>query len=671
MAGDGAWARFLDTLGSKTKSTPDAPKTVRAALDNAPVRPEILLSFGIHGNILYPDAGYCEFDDPALAWERIQAWAACPLPVGFEVGIASLEELAKTRPVWDCLARHGVSFTNPLFAQPYLRIIGEASTLLQFRSGLDALRSRGLDVPAFCSSEHALHPQLPQLLAGFGIPAAVAVARLAGGAPTSYSPRVDWQGLDGTVIPAVVAQAGLPSGQTWHGKFFEELPSLVFAAVSRPDLDHVAFTNIEDFANPSPLAREIAGHLDELAKNGIRFVRFDELVSRLEPGRQVRWGIEDFPIKHLPASRAITAITRCEHELVNLEGIATMLAVHGAPVDPASLDGAWRDLLLAQNHDALVVPFTTPGLYSKMQSIEARDAWETRVTVEEYSLRLVDRARVAADHVLGEGDGIANWLWARDAIVNGAPVHLPPCSISPAGKLDRAASELLVLGPAAIRVDGPRARLDARGLEPGDGGSGTILDNDAMKVQLFPGPARAHVVVEVTPGSGASLVLEHVHDIAITYPFGAEPTTERRGHALHAWWIDREFVLVHEGTPYFTFDPVAAELSVHVPPGAHRFALGMASTLTGVFRHAWEVHHPPLPCPLPDAAQRDVHRFDHAGCVPVLLATRGGEIDATFLSIDGSVPCIDGAQPVDLRGNDVVATNAGTPWRIHRFLLGA
>jgi hypothetical protein len=224
---DTSWQEFLREVAKKTKSKSKDPKNLPAALNNALARPDIYLLHGIHGNILFPDAGYCEFDNPAKAWQHIQHWCDMvsrakgnlqswqdSFPVGFEVGIASLEEMAKTYPVWPLLQASGVDIINPLYAEPYLRHCAEESTMRQFEMGLDILNNHELGARVFASSEHALHPQLPQLLKGFGINFVFATARLAGGAPTSYHPRVTWEGLDGTEIDAIAQQSGLLNGHS-------------------------------------------------------------------------------------------------------------------------------------------------------------------------------------------------------------------------------------------------------------------------------------------------------------------------------------------------------------------------------------------------------------------------------------------------------------------------
>ena len=162
------WEDFLAEVAKKTKSTSHKIGTLNAALNNAPARPVIYLLHGIHGNILFPDAGYCEFDDADKAWEHLQAWTdmvsrakgdpstwnGC-FPVGFEIGIVSIEEMEKSHPAWETLADCGADIINPLYGEPYLRHCCEESTIRQFELGLDAMARHGLHSTVFASSNRS------------------------------------------------------------------------------------------------------------------------------------------------------------------------------------------------------------------------------------------------------------------------------------------------------------------------------------------------------------------------------------------------------------------------------------------------------------------------------------------------------------------------------------
>ncbi|HMF30287.1 MAG TPA: hypothetical protein VKK79_02660, partial [Candidatus Lokiarchaeia archaeon] len=443
------WNKFLADVAAKTRCRKAAPAKLSYALSNAVARPVIYAAFGIHGNILFPDAGYCEFDDPDRAWEHLMRWATVSgkwrdppvvgdggFPVGFEVGIVSLEEMAKTRPVWELLKQNNVEFINPLYSQPYLRHVGEESNVRQFEEGLASLHAHDLAVEVFASSEHALHPQIPQLLRGFGIDRAYATVRLAGGGPTAYDPKVSWVGVDGTKITAIASQSGLPNGHIWHGAFFEEMPGLIFAAVGRPDLKQVVYANIEDFANPMPGSEDVIAHLAECAKNKIYFRGFKDIATddgTIPISREVRWSLDDFPIRRM-LSELITATRNCEDLLVSVEAADALLASFGKRTHEKELHDAWKKLLIAENHDAFVVPFTTPGMYSAQQGIAINNQWDATETIEARCLRAIQEAEkiartVLQDYTQGRGgeqrQALLNILWGREEVVNKTTYALP------------------------------------------------------------------------------------------------------------------------------------------------------------------------------------------------------------------------------------------------------
>jgi hypothetical protein len=682
------WEEFLAEVAKKTKSTSRKIGTLAAALNNSPARPVIYLLHGIHGNILFPDAGYCEFDDAGRAWEHLQAWAdmvskvkddpstwdGC-FPVGFEIGIVSIEELEKTHPAWETLKDCGADIINPLYGEPYLRHCYEESTIHQFELGIDAMERHGLQPTVFASSEHALHPQLPQLLRAFGIGFAFATARLAGGAPTSYHPKVLWEGLDGTAIPAIAQQSGLPNGHVWHGKFFEEVPSLIFAAVARPDLQTVVYANIEDFANPMPGSEAFASHVQELERQKIRIRGFSAMASEDLPlSRKVCWTIEDFPIRRMQ-SKLIALARRCEDLLVLVEAFdALQVAVGGIPPHGEILADAWTKLLAAQNHDAYVVPFTTPGIYSTMQGLQSTGpAWSSNETIEDHSARYIDEAASVASGILddlgrtdytGAAAGAFNMLWARDAVAGDRVFSLPAfgysCTNSPfsspravdAGERGVVYHEC----PVDLGIELGESIETPTGFEfAGDGISVHASDlGSSLRVDIETG-APMHLSV---PASAPPV---------ISYPFGAEPSTEAFGHAHRFAWVDGRFVIMHDGTPYFSH--VDGTFSIEVPKGRHSFAIAYAPSLLDAYRHTWEFCYPPILFQLAAGMPNEASacEIEFAGTVPTSFRLVDGRIRARFLSVDGSLPSIPGGMHVDMRGNP--EEPEPVPWRIHNYIL--
>ncbi|MEX2729862.1 MAG: hypothetical protein Q6353_021650 [Candidatus Sigynarchaeum springense] len=695
---DPAWDEFLRELARKTKSKGKRDGTRRldlpTALNNAIVRPEIFLLHGIHGNILFPDVGYCEFDNPASAWQHIHAWSDMAMrakgdpaswrgcfPVGFEIGIASLEELSKKEPVWPLFKECGIEIINPLYSQPYLRHCGEESTIRQFEVGLGIMARNGLVAKVFASSEHALHPQLPQLLKGFKIGLAFATARLAGGAPTSYQPKVEWEGLDGTTIPAIVAQSGLSSGHVWHGRFFEEIPGLIFSAVSRPDLPAVVYANIEDFANPMPGSEAIANHVAELERARIRLRGFSSMADILPLSRRARWSIEDFPIRSME-SKLVHLVRRCEDFMVLAEAADVLLSAFGSPTHETQLDEAWRHLLMAQNHDAYIVPFIVPGLYSEVQGLPDGNPWTSEETIEERSIREVEVATSIARSVLdattgiddetrkiairGSKAGIAmlNMLWDREEIIGGLKYTLPSAGYASIGTPFKSNASLTFEGQTAI-IYGRKIEIGDRAFPVTRSSEGIVMDAGRYKAVLK--DAGSRIEIHLVNQSPLEISVEAQSKVVITYPFGAEPSTEREGHSSRFAWIDDTLVIAHNGTPYFKQSP--GKYKIRVPAGEHAYCIAKATCLLDAYKRAWEFAYPPVPFSLPAGSPPEgkFARIAFEGCVPVSFRARGGLCNARFLSIDGSEPIIEGGAAVDFYGQ--LSKHDPVPWRIMNFEL--
>nr|MDO8109701.1 hypothetical protein [Candidatus Sigynarchaeota archaeon] len=607
-------------------------------------------------------------------------WQDC-FPVGFEIGLVSLEELGKKYPVWDLLKENNVEIINPLYAEPYLRHICEESNIRQFEFGLDVMEAHDLKSRVYATSEHALHPQIPQLLRGFGIEYAFASARLAGGAPTSYHPKLLWEGLDGTTIPAIASQSGLPNGHVWHGKLFEELPELIFAAVARPDLQQVVYVNIEDFANPMPGSGDVAKHIVEFERAKIYFRSFLNLAkSNLPVSRQVRWSIEDFPIRSMD-SNLIHGARRCEDFLVQVEATDALLTALGSEPHETEINQAWKNLMIAQNHDAYVVPFTTPGMYSEFQGIPLAKAWDIEETIEERGLRLVKEATQLGEKVLDEITGLdrgareghcdmlegvaaLNMLWSRAEIMGGRVYELPTLGYSCAGEPSISSHNVRVEGQTIVYADHEFSIGDRAFTVVSDPG-GMMIDAGRYTARLVDSGTRLEIFVNSMIPVEITFKIEK--NLFITYPFGAEKSSESFGHTLRFAWLDEDLVVSHKGTPYFKREN--GKFRLQVPAGEHSFALDKANTLLGAYQRAWEFFYPPILFKLkegqPAAAQLCDLSFE--GTIPTSIRSRYGKVFMRLLSVDGSLPHVHDASPVDFRGNLTEITPAA--WRILNYIL--
>ena len=142
------------------------------------IRPELYLIVGGHGGIIIDGVGYCEFDAPKFAidrlLERMQLAVETNMPLNLEIAVSCLEWLNKHYPgriteFLELFKKGQFEILNPSYSQPYSLLIGQESNIKQFERGMRVLKQLGLSCETYYCSETSLHPQIPQLLKGFNI----------------------------------------------------------------------------------------------------------------------------------------------------------------------------------------------------------------------------------------------------------------------------------------------------------------------------------------------------------------------------------------------------------------------------------------------------------------------------------------------------------------------
>jgi len=634
------WFTFLKDLAEKTRSPLGSSRKLKRAIRNATNRPEIFISVGIHGNILFSDTGYCEFDDPAHAWKFIEKWAkissGCSqnskksnqqtcFPIGFEIGICTLEELSKKYPIWKLLHDNHVEIINSLYSQPYLRHIGEESNFRQFLIGLETLSKNNLSCHVFFSSEHSLHPQLPQLLKGFNIELAFATNRLGGASPTTNRPKVIWIGKDDTEITSIVSQSGISNGQIWHGKFFQELPHLLFSAYSRPDLNQVFLSNIEDLAYNFKEIPTIMNHIQEFERVKIHFRKFYAFKEeKICISRRIKWTIEDFPLHILQNSDLIHANRNCEDHLVNIEAVCALLNTDGNYFSQEEFKDLWRDLLISQNHDAYIVPFTTPGLYMVMQGLATEYIQDPNQSIGNRSLNIVDKInqhifeiqaslqQKSKKEIVQKSKtkqfAYTNWLWERDVLINGIIYNLPSigyCKEEPNNdinerngvqKIKRFSKwakkrnfQNLITKICDIKFDIEKFERDFEQKIANPINTKAISnENTIFKIE----DCLTFLKIDIKTDRPYNFTIKGCESLEITYPFGMEPSSEHSGHCLRFFWINHEFILIHKGLPFYSHEN--SLLQIKISKGDFNFALAYANSRKKAFHAAWEFFYPSI-----------------------------------------------------------------------------
>ncbi|MBN2157493.1 MAG: hypothetical protein JW776_15715 [Candidatus Lokiarchaeota archaeon] len=672
---DSFWEFFLNQLAKKTRSRLGKSRKLTRAIFGVQERPKVYITLGVHGNILYSDIGYCEFDSPERVWKFIQKWAdmAPVLPIGFEIGICSLENLAKFYPIWKLFQKKNVEIINPLYSQPYLRHLGEESNIRQLKFGLEILKQNDISCGVYSSSEHTLHPQLPQLLYGFRIKNVYATTRLGGGAPTSYLPKLYWKGLDGTTIKCIVNQSGIPNGQVWHGKFFQELASLLFLAFSRPDLSWVLYENIEDVAYDFPEIQEIYDHIEEFEHSNIHFRRFGDIFSNQCPfSRIISWKIEDFPLQFM-YSQVISEVRKLEDYLINQEAISSLLSLLDFEIPSPSFEEIWKRLLTAQNHDAYIVPYVTHGLYLLSQGLSEINP--SGLTIEEKSLQILNQAKTEIDEKtkftpsLNQSyeEAYINWLWSREILDGDHLISLPSCGYAKTHSASYKSKTYPSKGNRSL--NNLLAWIESPVL---DG----LNTSKYIRLEDYSVELEDHYIYQklrICSKKDFELIISNCEELYITYPFGAQKTTETYGHSHRFYWINKKLVIVHFGCPYFTCN--GEKLRIKVSRGDHLFGLGLASTLKMAYHLAWDFFFPPQKVMIPISSKdsQSLLRIKFNDFIPTSIRKRGSETILRGFCVGKSSPKVENGTFLDLndirQDGKIKQTNKSSKWKILSYLV--
>ncbi|MFW9950090.1 MAG: hypothetical protein ACFFKA_08195, partial [Candidatus Thorarchaeota archaeon] len=339
--------------------------------------PKIFHMFGAHGGIIIHDIGFCEFDSPAAALEKIKKKMQISMqtkqPYNLEIAICCFEWLKHHNPSdfseFLTLFNSGkFEIMNPSYSQPYNLIIGPESNIKQFEYGIRILKELKLTSPLFYCSESSYHPQIPQILEQFNIKYGSLRARLLGNNPTANSPVIYWRGLDNTSIKSLIDQSGVFNGEYWHGTYFRELPNLLFQAVARPFMENILYSSIEDFMNNQPLQEEVwrvANYNDLFGK----FLLCSEIFDIIEVDGEYKYSRDSFTLGNyiFLISELFLENKKAEIMLISSE-IINAIAHYNDDIDNNSLiDELWKKLLLSQAHDCYAVPYIKTGDYSRAQ----------------------------------------------------------------------------------------------------------------------------------------------------------------------------------------------------------------------------------------------------------------------------------------------------------------
>lgn len=366
--------------------------------------PQIFFIIGGHGGVIINDISFCEFDSPEYALDsllkKMQLAIKTNMPYNLEVAVCCLEWLNenfsdKMSEFLRLFKLGRFEIINPTYSQPYSLIIGAESNIKQFEHGIKVLKKLGLESNLFYASESSLHPQIPQILKGFNIKFGSLRTRLLGVSPTSNSACINWVGLDNSSIDAIIDQSGVFNGEYWHGTFFREIPNLLFQAITRPFVNYILYSSIEDFIMPQPYQEEV-WRISRFSDIFGKFLSCSEVFRAIDKEGEYKYSRDDFLIGSYIffSSKLCLYNKNSEITLISAEILNCVLGIFDKKSNDSFLDESWKKLLLTQAHDCYAVPFTRTADYSRTQlsreEFNKLQIKEGNITISKLSIQILE-----------------------------------------------------------------------------------------------------------------------------------------------------------------------------------------------------------------------------------------------------------------------------------------
>ncbi len=251
------------------------------------------------------------------------------------------------------------------YGQPLSCFVNEESNIRQIEYGLGTTRKyfgRAPDI--YLMSEHAMHCQIPQILAGFGMRGAIMRTHfmMYGYNPTFDVPYGWWIGLDGSRVPTVPTYPGQGAefGKTTYDNW-------VLTRCPGPDckgsLDEfrTRFGHIRPLiasrADDSGLRREDLVKITEGRKD-CRWALLEDLPAILpKPAADMKTGPNDFVVR-MPwgycGNEIFNRTREAEVAVLTAERLAAIELMLGGANREADLEQAWKNVLVAQHHDVQI-----------------------------------------------------------------------------------------------------------------------------------------------------------------------------------------------------------------------------------------------------------------------------------------------------------------------------
>jgi len=287
----------------------------------------------------------------------------------------TIEEMAEMSPaaisqIREAIASGQMEIVNGAYVQPLSQGISGESNIRQLHYGISAIRDAlGVNLESYLVADPQFFPQLPQILAGFGIKQVILCPHegtLGGGASEDVE-LVHWRGPDGTELPAALRyqfmdhnpvgkeQKGLTNGDltgsyfdAWDNERLERFRSeAVRMGIRRP-----LISRLVDLLPPRAPFPGIAA---VAARRDIRFVTPREYFALAAPeAPAVSYSAEQFPSAvpwGLGGGRLQRDIVEAEGGLLLAERLDALAYAMGRNSEEEKIGAAWKELLRAQDQD--------------------------------------------------------------------------------------------------------------------------------------------------------------------------------------------------------------------------------------------------------------------------------------------------------------------------------
>lgn len=267
-----------------------------------------------------------------------------------------------------------IEFINPAYAQGYLWNISGESIIQQFACGMKKIREHfpSAQFTTYSAQEPCFTSALPGILKSFGFADAVLKNpdTAWGGYTRAYGGElVNWIGPDGSAIPTVprYAAESLTPNSTWETIANGNCSNYVQAAF-KAGIEHPIGECLQDAGwQHGPWLKHVGDSFEPSVYTTWR--NYFQNVAIKEPTENWRFSQEDVRVSLVWGAqilqRLAQEVRRGENRLMMAEKMATLAGVYRQTAWPqASLDAAWRTLLLSQHHDCWIVPYNIHGTNS-------------------------------------------------------------------------------------------------------------------------------------------------------------------------------------------------------------------------------------------------------------------------------------------------------------------